>query len=73
MRPLQVRGQGPTETAHRAHVRPEQPDDQEVTLILRQVPDQPVAAPFSGLAYQVGIRLIKAEIWRRCSCWLWQF
>lgn len=48
MQPLEVEGRGPTETAHRASMRPETPGDQEVTFISRQVPDQPVAASFLG-------------------------
>lgn len=48
--PLEVRGQGPTETAHSAHTRSRQPEGREVTLILRQVPAQPTAAPSLGWA-----------------------
>lgn len=44
------RGEGPAtcRNSPRAHMRPETPDDQEVPVVLRQVPHQPVAAPFLG-------------------------
>lgn len=44
------RGEGPAtcRNSPRAHMRPETPEDQEVTIVLRQVLDQPVAAPFLG-------------------------
>lgn len=47
MQLLEVRGQGPTE---RAHTGPQQSEDQEVALVLRQVLVQVILAPSLGRA-----------------------
>lgn len=66
-------GAWPHRNSPQAHTGPQQPEDQEVALILRQVLDKLVSCLLSGLDYWVGISLFKAEVSKGCSCWVWQF